>query len=88
MENYIALFGVSIENLKNLKHHTSQKKILVLSIIFSKCKNEDEKIFKEEESIEILKILALLDNIEKYQNIYIMAEKNMNQEFRLKKKMK
>ena len=88
MENYIALFVVSIENLKNLKHHTSQKKILVLSIIFSKCKNEDEKIFKEEESIEILKILALLDNIEKYQNIYIMAEKKMNQEFRLKKKMK
>ena len=64
------------------------EKTLVLSIICSKCKNEDEKIFKEEESIEILKILALLDNIEKYQNIYIMAEKNMNQEFRLKKKMK
>ena len=44
-------------------------KILVLSIVFSKCKNEDEKIFKEEESIEILKILGLVNNIEKYQNI-------------------
>ena len=28
-----------------------------------------KKIFKEEESIEILKILCLINNIEKYQNI-------------------
>ena len=28
----------------------------VFSIICSKCKNENEKIFKEEESIEVLKI--------------------------------
>ena len=39
------------------------KKELVLSIICSKCKNKDEKIFKEEESIEILKILGLIENI-------------------------
>ena len=45
------------------------EKALVLYIIFSKCKNEDEKIFKEEESIEILKILGLINNIEKCQNI-------------------
>ena len=45
------------------------EKTLALSIICSKCKNEVEKIFKEEESIEILKILGLIDNIEKYQNI-------------------
>ena len=32
----------------------------VLSIISSKCKNEDEKIYKEEESIEILRILGLI----------------------------
>ena len=32
------------------------EKTLVLSIIWSKCKNEDEKLFKEEQSIEILKI--------------------------------
>ena len=37
--------------------------ILVLSIICSKSKNEDEKLFKEEESIEILKILGLIENI-------------------------
>ena len=28
------------------------EKTLVLSIICSKCKNEDEKVFKEEDSIE------------------------------------
>ena len=38
-------------------------KTLVVSIICSKCKNEDEKIFKGEESIEILKIIALIENI-------------------------
>ena len=36
------------------------EKTLVLSIICSKWKNEDEKLFKEEESIEILNILGLI----------------------------
>ena len=35
-------------------------KTLVLSIICSKCKNEDGKLFKEEKSIAILKILGLV----------------------------
>ena len=39
-----------------------EKKTLVLSIICSKGKNEDEKIF-EEESMLILKILCLIENI-------------------------
>ena len=39
------------------------EKRLVLSIICSKCKNEDDKLFKEEESIEILRILRLIENI-------------------------
>ena len=39
------------------------EKILVLSISCSKCKNGDEKILKEEESIEILKIIGLIENI-------------------------
>ena len=42
------------------------EKTLVLSIICSKCKNEDEEIL-EEESIEISKILDLIFNIEEYQ---------------------
>ena len=37
----------------------------VLSIICSKCKKEDQTIFKEEEeSVEILKILGLINNTE------------------------
>ena len=43
------------------------EKTLVLSTICSKCKKEDEKISKEKESIEILKILGLIDNIEECQ---------------------
>ena len=39
------------------------KSTLFLSVICSKCKNEVEKIFKEVESIEILKILGLTENI-------------------------
>ena len=39
------------------------EKTLVLSITYSKCKNEDEKLSKEEESIEILKIFGLIQNI-------------------------
>ena len=39
------------------------EKTLFLFIISSKCKNEDEKVFKEEESIEILKILGLIKNV-------------------------
>ena len=39
------------------------EKALVLSVICSKCKNKDENIFKEGESIEILKILGLIKTI-------------------------
>ena len=39
------------------------EKTLVLSIICSQGKNEDEKIFKEQESIKILKILGWIENI-------------------------
>ena len=46
------------------------EKTLVLSIICGKCENRDEKIFKEEESIEILKIFGLINNIEGYQKIW------------------
>ena len=39
------------------------QKTLVLSIICGKLKTEYEKLFKEEESIKILKILDLVENI-------------------------
>ena len=57
-KNYIALFVVGIEILKK------KKKKSILSIICRKCKNEEEKIFKKEELIEILKILCLIENIQ------------------------
>ena len=37
--------------------------IIVLSITCCKCKNENEKILKKEQSIEILKIFGLIENI-------------------------
>ena len=57
------LFAVTIENLIPYLLDKS----LDLSVICSKCKNEDEKLFKEEESIEILKFFGLINNIEEYQ---------------------
>ena len=40
---------------KKLKYHKFFKKTWILSIVYSKCGHEYYKIFKEEESIEILK---------------------------------
>ena len=41
---------VNIKNLKNPKYKIYLlEKTLVISIICSKCKDEDEKLFKEEE---------------------------------------
>ena len=51
-------------------------KSLSLSIVYSKCGHENEKTFKEEESIEILKILGLINNIEEYHKIYNHAWRN------------
>ena len=45
------------------------EKILVLSIMSSKCRNEDQKEFKEEESIEILKILGQLNIYNYFKNM-------------------
>ena len=39
------------------------EKRLVFSTICIKCKNEDKKLFKKEESIETLRILGLIENI-------------------------
>ena len=65
------VFVFSIENLKTLNNNTFSKNIGSLYFC-SKCENQDEKIFKKEESIKILKSFGL-----------IMAKENINQEFRL-----
>ena len=51
------------KKLKKPKISCLLEKTLVLPIICSKCKNEDEKLLKEEEVTEILKILGLIENI-------------------------
>ena len=42
---------------------------MLLSSICNKCQSEKGKIFMEQELIEILKVLGLINKIEKYQNI-------------------
>ena len=54
------------------------EKLLVFFIIFSKGGSSDEKIFKEEQSIEILKTICSINDIEEYQKI--IAEENVTQE--------
>ena len=44
--------------------------LLFPSIICNKCRSDDEQIFMEAKSTEILKILGLIDTIEDYQKIY------------------
>ena len=63
--------GVCDKNKKDKNRKISYifEKKLVLSIICSKFGSKDEKIFKEEQSIKILKILGLINSIEQYQNI-------------------
>ena len=54
---------MSIQSLKILKYKIfSKKKTLVCSLMCSNRENNDEDIFKEEESIEILKINSLFTN--------------------------
>ena len=58
---YCLIFG-KYRTFENPKISYLLKETLLLSIIWSKCKNEDEKLFKEE-SFEISKILRLIENI-------------------------
>ena len=47
-----------------------------LSIVYSQFDHEYKKIFKEKESIEILKVLGLINNKEEHQKIYNHAWRN------------
>ena len=46
------------------------KKTLGLSIVCSKCGHGYKKVFEEEKSLEILKILGLIIDIDEHQKIY------------------
>ena len=72
--NCIVIFAISLENLKNYSI-IYFKKTLSLSNVYSKCGHAYAKIFKDEESIEILRILGLINNIEEYQKIYSYPRK-------------
>ena len=50
-------------NKQNPKLSYLFKKTLALSIICSKCENDDEKISKEGEPIEMLKFLGVIKNM-------------------------
>ena len=63
------MFAANIENFKKRKISNIFKKTLSVSIVYSKCGIGYEKIFRKQ-SIKILKILALINNIEEYKKIY------------------
>ena len=56
------MFTINIENF-------TKTKILYMLFTVSVVMNL-KKIFKEEKSVDIAKILGLIDNIEEYQKIY------------------
>ena len=56
------MFTINIENF-------TKTKILYMLFTVSVVMNM-KKIFKEEKSVDISKILGLIDNIEEYQKIY------------------
>ena len=58
MKKLYCVICSNYRKLEKLKILYLLEKKSVLSIIFSKCKNEDGKIFKDEESIKVLKILG------------------------------
>ena len=60
---YCAICGQYKKIDKRKLSYLLEKK-LVLSISCSQCKKEDKNLFKEEEYIEILKILGLIENIQ------------------------
>ena len=59
---YIVVVSIYVVSFRNLKYQMFSKKTLLLSIICSKCQNEDEELFKEEETIEVLTVLGLIEN--------------------------
>ena len=80
----IVKFTVNIENLKKTKMWYIFKKTLSLSIVYSTCGHQYEKLFKEKESIEILKVFGWTTNIDEYQKHIIIFSENISQGFRLK----
>ena len=69
-EKSIALSAKKFKELKKLKISYIRYETLALSSICNDCGSEDEKIYTEEASIEMLKILGLINNIDEYQKAH------------------
>ena len=67
MKKWYCVIGSKYRKFEKPKVSCLLAKQLVFSIICIKCKNKDEKTFKEKEPIAILKIISLINNIEVYQ---------------------
>ena len=78
----IVLSVKNVKNLKSLKYHISYicDKTLLLFSICNKFGSEDKKIFKEEKSIEILRLFSLINKIKSNK----WMKTNISQEFELK----
>ena len=61
-------------------------KKLSLSIVYNKCGHAYEKIFRKEESIEILKIFGLINNIKEHNRIYNHVWRKCNKKLLKKNK--
>ena len=64
------MFAINIENLETLKYHIFFKKHQIFLLFTVNMVMNIKKTFKEEESMEILRILSLITNIEDYRKLY------------------
>ena len=80
MENLYCVICNKYRKFENPKILYLLEKTLVLSLIFNKCQNKNEKLFKEEESIEILKIHNYFKNMSEENKV-----KNLDQKYRWSK---
>ena len=77
MENLYCVICNKYRKFENPKILYLLEKTLVLSLIFNKCQNKNEKLFKEEESIEIMKIHNYFKNMSEENKV-----KNLDQKYR------
>ena len=75
MENLYCVICNKYRKFEKPKILKKKKKTLVLSLIFNKCQNKDEKLFKEEESIEIMKIHNYLKNMSEENKVKNLDQK-------------
>ena len=70
MKKFYYIVCAKYKKFKKHKILNIFEKALAFYIACSKCASEEKRIFKEEESIEILNIVDLIINIKEYQNKY------------------